>query len=89
MAGSDARTFIDLAMLSNTSRGCSLMRASRPVTATSPSLLRMLQRPQLRSVPAQQILFQPLRNAEDHQYHHQNQKNQRKHQSGVVGALRK
>jgi hypothetical protein len=40
MAGSDARTFIDLAMLSNTSRGCSLMRASRPVTATSPSLLR-------------------------------------------------
>ena len=29
MAGSDARTFIDLAMLSNTSRGCSLMRASK------------------------------------------------------------
>src|SRR6266853_4129182 len=82
MAGSDARTFSDLAMVSNTSRGCSLMRMYRSATATS-SLV------DLRSVPTQQIFFQTPRNSEDQQDHHEDQKNQREHQSGVVGALRK
>src|SRR5438128_456338 len=82
MAGSDARTFNDLAMVSSASRGCSLIRVYRSVTATSPL-------DDLRSVPAQQIFFQAPRNSEDQQYHHQDQKNQREHQGGVVGALRK
>jgi hypothetical protein len=46
-------------------------------------------RPQLRSVPAQETLFQPTRNAEDHQDDGEDQENQREHQSGVVRALRK
>src|SRR5260221_722105 len=48
-----------------------------------------LVRRQLRSVPAEQIFFQPRGNTEDEQHHHEDQKNQREHQSGVVSALGK
>src|SRR6187401_1473195 len=82
MAGSDARTFMDLAMVSSTSCGCSLMRVSRSVTATS-SL------GDLRSVPTQQMFFQTPRNSEDHQHDHHDEEDQREHQRGVVGRLRK
>src|SRR6476619_2644992 len=93
MAGSDARTFSDVAMVSNTSRGCSLMRVYKSVIVTR-LLGDMYLRPQtgqasMRSVPTQQIFFQPTGNCEDQQDHHQDQENQREHQSGVVGALRK
>src|SRR5262245_31398992 len=53
MAGSDARIFNDLAMVSNTSRGCSRMRVYRSITATPP-------RRELRSIPAQQIFFETV-----------------------------
>ena len=43
----------------------------------------------LRPVPAQQVFFQPLGEAEDHQHDDEDQKNQREHQGSVVGALRK
>src|SRR5262249_1349421 len=79
-------------MASNTFGGCSLMQASRPVAATSSlPAPRYCLTPQAwqTSVPAQEMLFQPSRNAEDHQHHRQDQKNQREHQCGVVGALRK
>src|SRR5262245_10794657 len=94
MADSDARTFMELAMASSTSGGCSPMRASRPVTTTSLGdprycLTHKAVRPPLRSVPAQQTLFQSPCNAEDHQDYRENQQNQREHQRGVVGALRK
>ena len=35
------------------------------------------------------MLLEPPREAENHQHHRQDQQNQRKHQRGVVGALRK
>src|SRR6476661_6807206 len=96
MAGSDARTSIDLAMASNTSRGCSLMRVRRPATATLPSAIQSsvsdtsnLSDLNYALVPAQQIFLEPPCDTEDQQHHHENQKNQCEHQGGVVGALRK
>src|SRR6476661_10377911 len=96
MAGSDARTSIDLAMASNTSRGCSLMRVRRPATATLPSAIQSsvsdtsnLSDLNYALVPAQQIFLEPPCDTEDQQHHHEDQKNQCEHQGGVVGALRK
>src|ERR1700716_909719 len=96
MAGSDARTSIDLAMASNTSRGCSLMRVRRPATATSPSAIQSmcvghfeLSDLNYALVPAQQIFLEPPCDTEDQQHHYEDQKNQCEHQGGVVGALPK
>src|SRR4051812_40305180 len=75
-------------MASSTSRGCSLIRAIRPVTAISSQAVADVRSALLGSVPTQQVLFQPLSNAEDYQHHRQDQEDQREHQGGVVGALR-
>src|SRR5262249_40785445 len=79
-------------MVFNTSRGCSAMRASRPVMPTSPEgnlTYCGCFEDSATLVPTQQVFSQPSRDAEDEQDYHKDQQDQREHQGSVEGALRK